>query len=226
MTNPASLVSSHASDCPWLGGGGWAAPVELWLRQLSGRAAERHRPDTILRGAQRRWRAVGAIERLARPACAGGCSARVVAARCARHGDQRRRVHRRRDRPHVGPAAVARGCDPVPPVRVRGSGRAARSRMAGAARAFRLRRRRAAGVARRSGHPTRGRGGAGARRYLHRRAGRAAAPALRPSGDRRDVRRRAPTRGPKGRDARLRSDRRGGGRRRAVRGSRSRSAAV
>src|SRR5947207_4773304 len=42
VTNPAPLVSSHASDCPWLGGGGGTPPVELWLQQLSRRAAHRN----------------------------------------------------------------------------------------------------------------------------------------------------------------------------------------
>src|SRR5438046_4451702 len=65
--NPASLVSRHASHHPRLGRGGWAAAVELWLRQLSGRAAQRNRPDPVLRGAQRGRRAVGAVERVARP---------------------------------------------------------------------------------------------------------------------------------------------------------------
>src|SRR5436190_232499 len=133
--NPASLVSRHASHHPWLGRGGWAAAVELWLRQLSGRAAQRNRPDPVLRGAQRGRRAVGAVERVARPACTGRRPPRTVATRRARHPDLHRRLHRRRDRSHAGTAAVAGVDDEAPGVRARQRCRAARARMAGVPRA-------------------------------------------------------------------------------------------
>ena len=61
--------------------------MELRLSQLPGGASQRHRSHAIFRRRQRRRRALGAAERVARPPGPGGVASRALAARRARHAD-------------------------------------------------------------------------------------------------------------------------------------------